>query len=353
MPRTKKSSNAADADNEAPSQGEQGDEMTTLSLGRTASEPDEPAEPSESAEAVPSSSPEPDGRSSAPAPGVQQIIVRQGSGWQTTALVFLALLLLTTIGVAFYAFHRVGELNAYLSTTMHRVEEKIQNLDAGISFDSKRQQLLLGIRDEIMRTNPRVSLSEAYEYAALIMENSERYPSVDPLMFLAIGIVESRFDHRATSEANAKGLYQIWPSTGRLLARSLDWEYSDDMLYDPAANTEMAALYLDILFSAYNDRALVLAEYNGGPLNAGYYRAGSGRAAAETRNYVEQVGAVHESLKNKFELGVELTMMEMHRDRSRNGKLLGVPSETRLRDRPPAARNEASMRNGSVEMAGQ
>ena len=94
------------------------------------------------------------------------------------------------------------------------------------SFDSRRQQLLLGIRDEIMRTNPRVSLSEAFEYAALIMEASDKYPSVDPLMFLSIGIVESRYDGRATSQKNAKGLYQIWPSTGRLLARSLDWEYS-------------------------------------------------------------------------------------------------------------------------------
>ena len=192
---------------------------------------------------------------------VQRIIVRQGSGWQTIALLFLSLLLLTTVGVAFYAFHRVGELNGEMSTTMRRVEEKIQNLDAGISFDSKRQQLLLGIRDEIMRTNPRVSLNEAFEYATLIMHASDKYPAVDPLMFLSIGIVESGYNLNATSTANAKGLYQIWPSTGRMLARSLDWEYSDEMLYDPVKNTEMAALYLDILFSAYNDQNMVLAEY--------------------------------------------------------------------------------------------
>ena len=194
-------------------------------------------------------------------PEVQQIIVRQGAGWQTLALLFLSLLLLTTVGVAFYAFHRVGELNDQMGITMRRIEQKIQNLDAGISFDSKRQQLLLGIRDEIMRTNPRVSLNEAFEYAALIMQSSEKYPAVDPLMFLSIGIVESRYDLNATSSANAKGLYQIWPSTARMLARSLDWEYSDEMLYDPKKNTEMAALYLDILFSAYNDRNMVLAEY--------------------------------------------------------------------------------------------
>ena len=259
-------------------------------------------------------------------PEIREIIVRQGSGWQTTALLFLSLLLLTTVAVAFYAFHRVAQLNDEMGTTMRRVEQKIQNLDAGISFDSKRQQLMLGIRDEIMRTNPRVSLAEAYEYSLLIMEASEKYPAVDPLMFLSIGIVESGYNTRATSHANAKGLYQIWPSTGRLLARSLEIEYSDDMLYDPKANTELAALYLDILFSAYNDQRMVLAEYNGGPLNAGYYRAGSSYTALETKEYVQKVSNVYDALRSKFELGVEVSLMPMHKDRYRAGKELGGSS---------------------------
>lgn len=278
------------------------------------------AEPDEEAPAEQKAS----SASAAPSAGVQQIIVRQNSGWQTTALLFLSLLLLTTVGIALYAFHRVGELNDEMGSTMRRVEEKLQHLDAGISFDSKRQQLLLGIRDEIMRTNPRVSLNEAYEYAQLIIQASDKYPSVDPLMFLSIGIVESAFDNRATSNKDAKGLYQIWPSTGRLLARSLDWEYSDEMLYDPKKNTELAALYLDILFSAYNDQDMVLAEYNGGPLNAGYYRAGSSFTATETKDYVRKVGAVYETLKSKYELGVDVTLAPMHKDRGRDGKELGV-----------------------------
>jgi soluble lytic murein transglycosylase-like protein len=283
-----------------------------------------------------------------PSPEVREIIVRQGSGWQTTALFFLSLLLLSTLAVAFYAFHRVAELNDEMSTTMHRVEQRIQNLDAGISFDSKRQQLLLGIRDEIMRTNPRVSLNEAYEYAALIIQASDKYPSVDPIMFLAIGIVESGYDRRATSVANARGLYQIWPSTGRLLARSLAWEYSDDLLYEPKANTELAALYLDILFSAYNDPDMVLAEYNGGPLNAGYYRAGSSFTAAETKEYVARVGNVYEELATRFELGVQLSLMPMHKDRARDGKELGGRGWPRDQGETPAVPATAN-----VGLAGQ
>lgn len=254
---------------------------------------------------------------------VPPIVLRQGGGWQTTAVVCLSLLLLTTVGIAFYAFHRVSELKDEMGTTMRRIEAKLQNLDAGISFDSKRQQLLLGMRDEIMRINPTVSLTEAFDYATLILQATEKYPSVDPLLFLAIGTVESRYDLRATSHANAKGLYQLWPSTARLLARSLDWEYSDEMLYDPAKNTELAALYLDILFTAYNDEKMVLAEYNGGPLNAGYLRAGSARAAAETREYVRRVEETFARLKEQFETGVQASIDPMYKDRDRNGKLLG------------------------------
>lgn len=281
--------------------------------------------------------------SMSPTPLPQQIVVKQGGSWQTTALLFLSLLLMTTVGIAFYAFHRVGELNSQMSQTMGRVEQKLQNLDAGISFDSKRQQLLLGIRDEIMKTNPRVSLNESYEYASLIMRASDKYPSVDPLMFLAIGIVESGYDSAATSQVNARGLYQIWPSTGRLLARSLDWEYSDEMLYDPTTNTEMAALYLDILFSAYNDERMVLAEYNGGPLNAGYLRAGSVQAAAETRNYVEKVDGEYQRLRNQFKLGVDVRLQDIHKNKDRDGKNLGARRRARTATSPAADDSAASI----------
>ena len=66
---------------------------------------------------------------------------------------------------------------------------------------------------------------------------SEKYPAVDPLLLLAIGTVESGYDPQATSRADARGLYQIWPSTGRLLLRALGWNYDEAALYDPEKNT--------------------------------------------------------------------------------------------------------------------
>jgi hypothetical protein len=247
---------------------------------------------------------------------------KAGVAWQSVTLLCLCIILLITCGLSLYAFHFARTLSTEMTQMVETMGRKVQQLDAGINFDSKRQQLLLGIRDEIMEANTRIGLDEAYEYSSLILKATEKYPAVEPLMFLAMGVVESGYDRLATSQANARGLYQIWPSTARMLARARDWEYTDQMLYDPEINTELAALYLDILFSAYHDEKLVLAEYNGGPLNAGYLRAGSRKAAAETREYVAKVLDLRRRLRSKFERGNPVRLKLMHKDQNRNGKQL-------------------------------
>ena len=251
------------------------------------------------------------------------IVIRQGSSWQALAFLCLSLLLLASVILGHQAVRQLDWQNRDSAATMARVERKIQQLEAGIAFDTKRRHLLLGMRDHIMRTNPRVSLGDAYHFAELAVRESERYPVIDPVFLLAIGIVESGYDPAARSPADARGLYQIWPSTGRLLARGLGWSYDDAALYDPEKNTQAAALYLDLLFSTYNDPRMVLAEYNGGPLNAGYLRAGAPDLARETRDYVPRVLDLYARLKDEFDSGIELQLEDMHRDGGRDGKTLG------------------------------
>jgi soluble lytic murein transglycosylase-like protein len=179
------------------------------------------------------------------------------------------------------------------------------------------------MRNHILKTNSRVSLNDAYAYARLALEASEKYPALDPLLLLSIGIVESGYDPMATSPADARGLYQIWPATGRLLVRALGWNYDDSTLYDPEKNTEAAALYLDILFSTYRDPQMVLAEYNGGPLNAGFFRAGVSQLAPETRTYVPRVLELHGRLKEEFAKGIDPQLDLM--GRNREGRTLAGP----------------------------
>ena len=167
------------------------------------------------------------------------------NGWQSIALVCLLLLLLTTSVVALYAFHVVATLREDTDGMMTQVESRMQKLDSAVRFDSKRQQMLLGIRDAIMEANPKIGLNQAYQYSDWILTASEKYPSLDPVMFLAIGLVESGYKSNAVSGANAKGLYQIWPSTGRMLARVRGWEYTEDMLFDPEKNTEFGEHFIE------------------------------------------------------------------------------------------------------------
>jgi soluble lytic murein transglycosylase-like protein len=228
------------------------------------------------------------------------IVIRAGGGWPSLAVLCVCLLLLTLALLGQYTFRALDAKDQAISGELAGIERQLQGLEAGLDFASSRRLLLLSMRDHILKVNPKSSTADAYRYAELAVAASEKYPAVDPLLLLAIGVVESGFDPTATSHADARGLYQIWPATGRVLSRSLGWEYDETTLYDPEKNTELAALYLDVLFATYNDPQLVLAEYNGGPLNAGYFRASSGALASETRDYIPKVLNLHAMLEEQF-----------------------------------------------------
>ncbi len=217
-------------------------------------------------------------------------------GWRALALNGLLFLVVVNGALAVYAFREIGFLRAEVHRSLWRTEQRYQSVNAQVSFASDRRRLVLGIRDEIVKTRPELGVAGAYELASMVLDASDKFPSVDPLLLVSIGMVHGRFDSVATSNSGARGLYQIHPTTGRLLARALGWEYSDDILLDPGKNTEMAACYLDLLLTAYNDVELALAEYSGGPQNAGYFRARVGPLASETRSYVVQVLEVYERL---------------------------------------------------------
>jgi hypothetical protein len=263
------------------------------------------------------------------------IVIRHGSAWHGLAILCLCLLLMGVVLLGHRALRALDAQRQQDALAMSRVEQKLRQLESGLGYDTKRRLLLLGMRDHIMRVNPRVGLGEAYRYAELALDACERYPAVDPLLLLAIGTMESGYDPQARSTADARGLYQIWPSTGRLLLRALGWNHDEAALYDPEKNTLAAALYLDILFSTYRDPQLVLAEYNGGPLNAGYFRAGVGQLAAETRNYVPQVLELYGRLEEKFAKASPPQAELMHRDAARAGKTLAGAAPARAAQPAP------------------
>jgi soluble lytic murein transglycosylase len=134
-------------------------------------------------------------------------------------------------------------------------------------------------------------------------------PPVDgaaPLEFtLAITRQESSFDPRARSHANARGMMQFIPATGRSVARQLGLPYSDERLYDADFNMTLGSFHLGDLTSDFGGSMLLTTiAYNAGPGRPPQWvaRCGDPRGAAvdptdfiecapftETRNYMMRV----------------------------------------------------------------
>ncbi|MFN4183034.1 MAG: transglycosylase SLT domain-containing protein, partial [bacterium] len=85
-----------------------------------------------------------------------------------------------------------------------------------------------------------------------ILEEEAKKKNLDPYILLALIKQESRFDPRATSPANARGLMQILVSTGKAIASALNIPFSPAILYDPKTNIQMGVHYFSELLNKFN-----------------------------------------------------------------------------------------------------
>jgi len=90
-----------------------------------------------------------------------------------------------------------------------------------------------------------------------------------PELLWSIMRVESYFDRHAISHANALGLMQILPRTGRRVARHSDRaDFEVSQLLNPAEGIELSAWYMRALSDRFHGQyPLMIAAYNGGPHN--------------------------------------------------------------------------------------
>jgi soluble lytic murein transglycosylase len=131
-------------------------------------------------------------------------------------------------------------------------------------------------------------------------------PGAAPLEFtLAITRQESSFDPRARSHANARGMMQFLPATGRSVARQLGMPFSDERLWDPDFNMTLGSFHLGDLTQRFGGSMLLTTVgYNAGPARPPQWiaRCGDPRSGGvdpvdfiecapftETRNYMMRV----------------------------------------------------------------
>ena len=88
---------------------------------------------------------------------------------------------------------------------------------------------------------------------------------IDPAFVAALIRQESLFNPAATSSAGARGLMQLMPATGSLLARSLAFPTWDPvLLWQPDVSIVMGIAHLGELLARYDHPVRVLAAYNAG-----------------------------------------------------------------------------------------
>jgi soluble lytic murein transglycosylase len=102
------------------------------------------------------------------------------------------------------------------------------------------------------------------EYWDLIRKHSTAR-GLDPYVVAALIAQESTFDPEIRSVANAWGLMQIVPATGRSLATPLGIRrFTTSMLTNPETNIRMGTLYFSRLVQQFGGTYYALASYNAG-----------------------------------------------------------------------------------------
>ena len=101
-------------------------------------------------------------------------------------------------------------------------------------------------------------------YWELIKKHANTY-DLDPYVMAALINQESTFDPGVKSVANAWGLMQVVPSTGRQLARALGIpRFSTATLKQPETNIRLGMLYFSRLVRQFGGTHYALASYNAG-----------------------------------------------------------------------------------------
>ncbi|HTN41033.1 MAG TPA: lytic transglycosylase domain-containing protein, partial [Asticcacaulis sp.] len=196
-----------------------------------------------------------------------------------------------------------GELDLFRALVLHlddvlpNAEEEALLVDLVGQYDSQLMAMKVA----------RVSMQRGFYLPerAYPMRSIPSVQGPEPAFVLAITRQESSFDPSVRSSANARGMMQLIPSTGRAVANRLGLGYSDSQLYEPDYNMTLGKYHLGELVDKFDGSyVMAAAGYNAGPsrMQTWINDCGDPRGAAadplsfiechpftETRNYMMRV----------------------------------------------------------------
>jgi len=137
---------------------------------------------------------------------------------------------------------------------------------------------------------------------------------LDPYVMAALIAQESTFDPQIKSVANAWGLMQIVPTTGRRLARAVGVRrFSTATLTNPEINIRLGTLYFSQLVSQFGGTYYALASYNAGDSRVVKWKAErpgldedefiDDIPFPETQNYVKRILGTAEDYRRLYGTG--------------------------------------------------
>ncbi len=150
------------------------------------------------------------------------------------------------------------------------------------------------------------------DYSGLLLQKSAE-EGLDPALVAALICQESTFNAGAVSAAGARGLMQVIPKTGRVLAHALNRRYANQTMYDPNVSITFGTRYLREMLDRFGGRVeRALAAYNAGPHRVDAWTADRPDVGAEefvesipfteTRNYVMIILANREQYRRIYSM---------------------------------------------------
>lgn len=140
--------------------------------------------------------------------------------------------------------------------------------------------------EEIFRATPKPALADI-PYGTFISSAAEHH-GVDADLIVSVITAESKFNPKAVSRKNARGLMQLLPETATRLGVK--------NIFDPQENIEGGTKYLRELLDRYdNNLILTLAAYNAGPQRIDQFKTVP--PYRETISYVRRVQKTYNTRK--------------------------------------------------------
>ena len=142
----------------------------------------------------------------------------------------------------------------------------------------------------------------------------------EPAFVLAITRQESQFDPRVRSSADARGMMQLLPGTGRDTARKIGVSWDESQLWNPEYNMRLGSAYLQQIADRFNGSYIMAAAgYNAGPGRPAQWIEFCGDPRSATADPLDFIECVPFSETRNYIMNV-MSNVQMYRARLASGR---------------------------------